>query len=128
MQGPEEDHRSIEDLERYSLRQIDATRTAGLEEHLLICPLCIQKLTQIEPYNFVHHTRQGPFYSRVTRLRTGAFFARHWGRNLEGGKEFRTLAAAKAYLSRSFSQMFPNHVCTARCGSTNPGPAERSGE
>jgi hypothetical protein len=70
----------------------------------------------MEPYNFVHLTREGPFYSRVTRLRTGKLFARHWGRNLEAGREFRTQRDARAFTARTFSQMFPEHTCTDLCG------------
>jgi hypothetical protein len=121
MRRPAEPHRSPEELEDYSLGRLDAPQTAALEEHLLICPECTRKLVGIEPYNFVHYTPEGPFYSRITSLRNGAFFARHWGRNLQGGKEFQTRAGARAYLTRSFSQMFRGHVCSSRCGSTAPG-------
>jgi hypothetical protein len=38
---------------------------------------------------------------------------------MEGGKEFRTRRGAKAYLERTFSQMFPEHTCTAWCGVTS---------
>ncbi len=125
MQERSKGHLSIAELENYSLGRLDALRVAMLEEHLLVCSQCTEKLTEIEPCNFVHYTREGPFYSRVTRVPTGSFFARHWNRNLEGGRPFRTIAAAKAYLTRSFSQMFPEHVCSRNCGSTNPRPEPR---
>jgi len=113
------DHHSGGDLESYSLRRLAPARTGPLEQHLLFCPQCRQKLNAIEPYNFVHYTRDGPIYSRITKLRTGAFFARLWGENLEGGKEFRTKWSAKAYLLRTFARMFPEHTCTTRCGATD---------
>src|ERR1039457_2510360 len=112
-------HQSGEALESYSLGRLIPSRTAAFEQHLLICHQCQAKLNAIEPYNFVHYTGDGPFYSRVTKLRTGMLFARHWGRSLEGGKEFRTRESAKAYLERAFPQVFPEHTCTARCGATN---------
>jgi hypothetical protein len=112
-------HQSREDVESYSLGRLAASRAAALERHLLICQRCRAKLNAIEPYNFVHYTSDGPFYSRITKLRTGSFIARHWGRSLEGGKEFRTRKGAQAYLARTFSRMFPEHACTARCGATN---------
>jgi hypothetical protein len=115
----EKDHWSAETLEEYSLGKLDSSQAALLEEHLLICHQCIAELADIEGFNFIHYTPEGPFYSRVTRLRNGIFFARHWGCELEGGREFRTRGAAKAYLLRSFAQMFPEHICTRRCGSTN---------
>jgi len=113
-----EGHKSEEGLESYSLGRLAPSHVAALEEHLLICERCRAKLADIEPFNVVHYTSDGPFYFRITRLRTGTFFARHWGRNLEGGKEFRTRASAKTYLEASFFQMFPEHICTSRCGPT----------
>jgi hypothetical protein len=112
-------HQSGEALESYSLGRLPPSGTAALEQHLLVCQRCRAKLNAIEPYNFVHYTRDGPFYSRITKLRTGTLVARHWGRSLEGGKEFRTRKGAKAYLTRTFSRMFPEHTCTARCGATD---------
>jgi hypothetical protein len=114
-----DDHQSGEDLESYSLGKLAPSRTAALERHLLTCPQCRTQLQAIEPYNFVHYTNEGPFYSRITKLRTGRYLARHWGSNMEGGKEFRTHRGAKAYLERTFSQMFPEHTCTAWCGVTS---------
>ena len=119
MQADIDAHESGEDLESYSLGRLAPSRAAAVERHLLICQRCRAKLNAIEPYNFVHYTSDGPFYSRITKLRTGTFIARHWGRSLEGGKEFRTRKGAKAYLARTFSRMFPEHACTARCGATN---------
>jgi hypothetical protein len=119
MQKRDDGHQTGEDLESYSLGRLALSLLPGLEEHLLICPGCRERLQTMEPYNFVHYTGDGPFYSRVTKLRTGMLFARHWGRSLEGGKEFRTREGAKAYLERTFPQVFPEHTCTARCGAAN---------
>ncbi len=110
---------SIEVLESYSLGRLKADRIPDLEHHLLICQGCRAKLHGIEPYNFVHFTREGLFYSRVTRLRNGKLLARHWGRSLEGGKEFKTTTGAKAYLERTFLRIFPEHECLSRCGATD---------
>ncbi len=114
-----EQHQSKEDLETYSLGRLAPDRIVSLEQHLLICARCRTRLHAIEPYNFVHYTIDGPFYSRVTKLRTGRFLARHWGQSLEGGKEFRSEQSAKTYLERTFVQLFPEHVCTPRCGPTD---------
>jgi len=119
MQGRVDDHQSGEDLESYSLGKLALSLMPGCEQHLLICRRCRARLNAIEPYGFIHYTHEGPFYSRITKLHTGAFFARHWGENLEGGKEFRTRRGAQAYLARTFARMFPEHTCTARCGATN---------
>jgi hypothetical protein len=114
-----DDHQTRADLESYSLGKLAPSPTPGFERHLLICPRCRTKLSAIEAYNFVHYTMDGPFYSRITRLRTGMFVARHWGRSLEGGKEFRTREGGEAYLVRSFFLLFPEHACTARCGESS---------
>src|ERR1039457_3641197 len=74
----------------------------GFEQHLLICQRCRMELNAIEPCNFIHYTRDGPFYSRITKLPAGTLFARHWGRSLGGGKEFRRREGAKTYLMRTF--------------------------
>jgi len=117
-----DDHISASELESYSLGRLSPSPVAALEEHLLICERCRDRLTGIEPYNFVHYTIEGPFYSRITRLRTGSFFARHWGLSLRGGKEFRSRQGARAYLARTFAQMFPEHTCSELCG-----PTQRAG-
>lgn len=113
-------HCSVEALESYSLGRLAPTRAVRLEEHLVICQGCRDRLDRLEPFNFVHDTEDGPFYSRITRLRSGHFFARHWNLVLEGGKEFRSHQGARAYLLRSFCQMFPEHICSNACGSTKP--------
>ncbi|HLY18918.1 MAG TPA: hypothetical protein VKR61_16925 [Bryobacteraceae bacterium] len=119
-------HLTGESLEQYSLRRLSPANVASLEEHLLLCEQCRIALNAIEPYNYVHFTADGPVYSRVTRLRSGDFAARHWGRRLDGGNEFRTSRGGKAYLIRTFSQMFPEHVCTKSCGFTRMAGPVRS--
>ena len=120
MQGRADDHQTAMDLECYSLGKLTLSRLAAFEQHLLICLQCEIALDAIEPYNFIHYTRDGPFYSRITKLSKGTYLARHWGRTLEGGKEFRTCEGAKAYLVRSFFRIFLEHACTGRCGATTP--------
>ena len=115
-------HGSGDELESYSLGRLAPTRVDALEEHLLICGACRSALEDLEALNYIHDTPEGPFYSRTTRMRTGKFFARHWGCSVEGGREFRTLAGARRYLAQSFTELFPEHVCTIRCGSTRSLP------
>jgi hypothetical protein len=112
-------HQDGGDLESYSLGRLALSLLSRLERHLLVCQQCRKRLSAIETCGFVHYTGDGPFYCRVTKLRTGAFFARHWGRSLEGGKQFRTRAGARAYLERVFPRVFPDHTCTVFCGPTN---------
>ena len=107
-------------LEEYSLDHLP--EPAAVEEHLLVCDFCRARLEAIEPINFIHFTEDGPIYSRATRLATGKVLARHWGEQLDGGGVFRSVSAARKYLTESFSQMFPEHKCDRRCGPTQePG-------
>ena len=121
------DHAPAKDLERYSLGRLADGRAIKLEEHLLVCEKCRKALDRIEPFNFIHGTDDGPFYARVTCLGTGYFFARHWSRTLQGGKEYRSRQGARNYLLRTFAQMFPEHVCSANCGSVKlpRGPSKK---
>jgi len=109
--------------EKYSLHELAESRVGAVEEHLLVCDFCRARLDAIEPVNFIHFTADGPVYSRATRLTTGKVMARHWGKDMDGGKVFRSVGAAKRYLSASFAQMFPEHTCKGRCG-----PAQERGK
>ena len=111
-----EDHISDGALEEYSLDTLAESRVALIEEHLQVCEHCRARLEAIEPLNFVHFTEDGPILSRATKLATGKVMARHWGKELDGGRVFEDVSAAMKYLSESFSQMFPEHSCESGCG------------
>jgi|SRR5579862_7302620 len=109
-------------LEEYSLHELEKSRVGAVAEHLRTCRRCRARLEAIEPVNFVHFTEDGPVYSRVTRLTTGKVIARHWGKELDGGKVCGSVTKAKRYLQVSFWKMFPEHTCEGRCGPTQaPG-------
>ncbi|HUE03511.1 MAG TPA: zf-HC2 domain-containing protein [Bryobacteraceae bacterium] len=110
-------HPSNGSLEEYLLDQLAEADLAGIEEHLLVCDQCRAMLERIEPINYIHYTEDGPVYERITMLTTGAVMARHSGRDLHAGRVFRSFSGAKRYLSESFSQMFPDHICTGLCAS-----------
>jgi len=105
-------------LKEYSLDKLARSSVPAIEEHLRACLPCRTRLEGVEPVNFVHFTADGPIYSRATRLTTGKVMARHWGKELEGGKVFGSVAAARRYLNESFAQMFPEHRCKGQCGFT----------
>ena len=111
-----EEHVSKESLEAYSLDRLADASVAQIEEHVLICEFCRTRLEAMEPFSYVHFTSDGPIYLRVTRLATGELMARHWGKDLRGGKLFKHVSAAKRYLTASFTQMFPEHTCGDQCG------------
>ena len=107
-------------LEGYSLQELGPEALDTAECHLLICATCRNRLAGIEPFNTVHYTKDGSFYSRVTQLRDGSFTARHWGCQIDGGGRYPDLAAACKYLVDSFAQMFPEHECGEACGDATP--------
>jgi hypothetical protein len=107
-------------LERYSLRELATEELEAVERHLSRCSACRGGLTGIEPLNTVRQTQDGPFYSRITRLRDGSYVARHWGCQIHGGWRHGDLAAACKYLADSVAEMFPEHCCTEECTDAPP--------
>ena len=116
-----EDHISDGVLQEYSLETL--AKPVYTKRHLLACTYCRNRLEAIEPANFVHFTEDGLVYLRATRLPTGKVMARHWGKELDGGRVCGSVSAAKSYLSESFSEMFPEHSCGGECG-----PAQDRGD
>jgi hypothetical protein len=112
---PFEEHIDAETLEGYSLGKLDSKTLEASECHLLICNLCRERIVDIEPFNSVHYTADGLFYSRVTVLRDGSLWAHHWGCQIDGGRHHRHLTNARKYLRDSFVQMFPEHRCVEGC-------------
>ena len=115
-----EEHIGAATLEGYSLQELGPEALEAVECHLLICAACRDQLAGIEPFNTVHSTRNGPFYSRITQLRDGSFAARHWGCQINGGSRYDDLAAACKYLLDSFVRMFHGHKCGEGCGDATP--------
>jgi len=81
-------HLAAATLEDYSLHNLTPKELEAAEHHLLICPTCCERLAGIEPFNVVHCTEEGLFYSRITRFRNGCFIARHWGCRMDGGRGY----------------------------------------
>ena len=68
-----------------------------------------------KPLHIVHDTADGFIYSR-TEKQGRKWIAHHWGDQLQGARECKTMREANEYLQTSFEQMFAEHRCTARCG------------
>lgn len=64
---------------------------------------------------FIHETQDGLIVSETTRLGRGKWLAHHWGPQLDGARNTKTLKDGMTYLIESFQQMFPEHQCTERC-------------
>ena len=116
MQFSDEEHIGAATLEGYSLQDLGPEVLEAAECHLLVCAACHDRLARIEPFNTIHYTEDGPFYSRVTQLRDGSFCARHWGCQIDGGGRYPDLSSACKYVLDSFVQMFPEHECGEACG------------
>jgi hypothetical protein len=122
MRGSIEEPVGAATLEDYSLQKPGPEALEAVEAHLLVCAVCRDWLAGIEPFNSIHYTEDGPFYSRITLLRDGSLWAHHWGCQIKGGDRYRDLVGACKYLLDSFEQMFPEHACGEACGGTKPSP------
>jgi len=121
-------------LEEYALGRLHSSLLAPVEEHLLVCELCRQRLAETDdfiqaarlaarrlrelPLDFTHDTPQGPIRLLVRQSAQGDWEAAFAGRQLEGLRRFATVAEANDYLLESFREMFPEHHCTEYCGAT----------
>lgn len=132
MDNPFDSHPDDDILEQYSLARLDRADQARVEEHLLICEICRQKLQGVdefvravqaaargltqEPLDFTHHTEDGPVRLLVEESAEGGWVARLSGHDLGATWRFQTVGEANEYLLEAFAAMFPRHRCTERCG------------
>ena len=127
-------HISKQNMESLALGRLPTQASISVQRHLYQCGKCLQRLVEItfglaldrvtpealpvvskrKALFIVHDTADGFIYSRTER-RGRKWIARHWGEQLEGGKECKTLGEANEFLVSAFSQMFPEHRCTERC-------------
>ena len=113
-------------LELYALGRLAEPVLGRVKEHLLTCEACRQDVDSCDrgigtrrgslvPMSFVHETEDGPIYSHTTPGPGGGWVARHWGRELDGGRTCQTILDANEYLLVSFAEMFPEHECGPGC-------------
>jgi hypothetical protein len=127
-----EPHPSSEELEAYSLGMSPEADLERAEEPLLICERCQNELALTDQYvqamkkataspvsgrrlRSVHITEDRPIFGSMHSKADGKWLARHWGRQLDGGRTCDSVEEANAYLMESFRQMFTEHVCSERC-------------
>ncbi len=125
-------HLSADELEAYSLGRATDTNLEQIEIHLLFCEHCQNELALTAHYiramkeatvvgkdvrrlSSVHITEGGPIFGAMHETADGKWLARHWGRQLDGGRKCDSVEEANAYLIESFWQMFPEHVCSMGC-------------
>jgi hypothetical protein len=125
-------HPSSDELEAYSLGSTSDAALDKVEEHLLICERCRIELALSEQYLWamkkavaapetgkrlrsIHVTEDGPIFGTIRSGADGKWMARHWGRQLDGGRTCDSMEEANVYLMESFDQMFPEHSCSEHC-------------
>jgi hypothetical protein len=129
-------HLCDDELRRLSFGEMTTGESLGAQRHLFGCGPCLKRLIAIEvllniaepagppdasilrdrrrPLYIRHDTPDGFVYSRVERSGR-AWCVRHWGDELNGSSEWRTMREANTYAIEAFRQMFPEHRCTERC-------------
>jgi hypothetical protein len=134
-------HPDEEALESHVMGKARGAKLARIEEHLLVCAGCRERLAELDEFvgaireacgalddavGWTHATSDGPVHLQATRSRNRQWNARFEGRKLEGGSAFTSLREAWDFLRRSFAEMYPEHRCTARCCAERPlrGTAE----
>lgn len=121
-------------LEEYAFGRLRRAPLARVEEHLLVCEQCRQRLVETEdfmratrvaawrlreiPLDITHDTRDGPIRLLARQAEDGAWEASLGGGELEEARRFPTVAEANDYLLECFREMFPEHRCTERCRAT----------
>ena len=120
----QEVHPESDELEAYALGLSTDANLEKVEEHLLLCLRCQNELTMQKavaaPDNrrrlrSIHITEDGPIFGAMHCGADGKWIARHWGRQLDGRRVCDSVEEANAYLTESFRQMFPEHLCARQC-------------
>ncbi len=128
-------HPEDEDLEQYSLRSATSQATIEIEEHLLVCEHCRERLTRIErllgdcralwkaiesgPRNCVHATPSGAVQLSVFLNAEGRWVASLAGQLLPGS--YTSYLEANLQADLAFARFFPDHACGADCGPVRRG-------
>lgn len=123
-------HFDEEMLERYALGQLEGSDLAAVEEHLLVCQRCRDRVVELDqfiaafrgavhgfaqrPIDYTHTTELGPVRLRTSK-KEGQWAALISGATIEYGGVSATLYEANSFLVRGFSELFPEHRCTDQC-------------
>ncbi len=131
-------HPSSDDIDEYVLGRLTGPTLASIQQHLSCCSDCRFQVKVVEEMiailrkaprkavalRFQHETQDGMITSEVIRITRRKWIAHHTGPQLDGGITTSTLRAANAYLVDSFAQMFPDHICTEKCGDVPNAPGK----
>ena len=113
-------------LEQYALGKLTGDRLGQVEEHLLLCETCRDRLAELDadigairqftgylrkvPIRLTRHAEGGPVHLHVTQAVGGGWRARLWGREVDLAAEFSTVQEANEFLLRSFTELFPEEA------------------
>ena len=128
----QEVHPLSDELEGYFLGTSSNADLEKIEEHLLICERCQNELALTGQHvrtrkraaalpekgkrlRSIHITEDGPIFGAMHTGADGKWIARHWGRQLDGVRICGSAEDANEYLTESFRQMFPEHLCSGQC-------------
>jgi hypothetical protein len=130
MSDPFQEHATQVVLESYALDELRDSEEARVEEHLLVCETCRQALSEADAFRalfrgrprghaaaaFVHATEDGLISLELRALPGDRWSARFCGQELEGQAVLASPREAYRFLRRSFTEMYPEHLCNSRCG------------
>lgn len=125
-------HIDDEVLELFALNRLPDDRLPAVEEHILICEECRERLHTVDIFlstlkttlrrsapnvTFwqLHQTEDGPVEIWIERAGDDCWVSQRRGFALSGGGEFSTEAEALRELSETFAVLFPEHQCSAAC-------------
>jgi hypothetical protein len=126
---------SEEEIERYSLEDIiEESEVAAIEEHLLICHACQNRLTAADlaytatlraaltrfdliPVHIhaVHQTSEGSVYLWTSDAGEGCCIARIQGCEVDCGHVVESVLDAIRQNNTRFRALLPEHICSSKC-------------
>ena len=130
MRDPFQEHVTHVDLESYGFQQLPESEVARVEEHLLVCEVCRQMVSETDTFAtlfrerpsghaaaaFSHVTEDGLISLELRALPGSRWSARVRGDLLEAQAVLASPREAYRHLRRSFAEMYPAHSCNPGCG------------
>ena len=123
------DHLEMDVVESYVAGELTETELAPAEEHLLVCEMCRQAVSEMDVFApllsrpagagsaaYQHATLDGPVTLEIRSLPDSRWAAWIHGSRLDGLMHLGSPREACVYLRRSFAEMFPEHLCHEGCG------------
>jgi anti-sigma factor ChrR (cupin superfamily) len=120
-------HPTFDELEAYALNTLGPVNDRSIEEHLLVCDVCRNRLqshdwlvrairTSFPNDDFTHATSDGNVRVWIEQS-AGGWMAGVTGGKLDLVQPARTAERAVVLVATSFYEAYPGHRCNAGCGS-----------